>query len=97
MKLIQQDIESVISSLDVALDTNVLLYLYKCSSSTSINLVKQLQKTCSYTIIPYRVYEEYNKHKFQEQAIIDKKYDHFTKEIKQNIQTFETDILKSIS
>lgn len=84
-------------SVDIILDTNVLLYLFKCSFGTCRNLVQLFNKVSDITTIPYRVLQEYNNNKLQEQSKIDKKYDSFTKEVKKKINEFETSIKKSIA
>lgn len=89
----KQDVEKLINKLVIIPDTNILLYLYKCSFSTSKNIVVLLNKVKEKINIPFRVYEEYEDHKFEEQAKIDSKYDKFTKNMKKQV----TDLQKSIS
>ena len=78
----RQDIDALIDKIVIIPDTNILLYLYKCSFSTSNNLVTLFQKVKDKLVIPFRVHDEYEKHKYEEQAKIDSKYDTFTKDIK---------------
>ena len=67
------DIAGVIDNLIIIPDTNILLYLYKCSFNASKSIVDLLNKMRDKVIIPNRVYEEYLSHKGSEQDKIDKK------------------------
>ena len=75
----KNEIGTIIDKLIIVLDTNILLYLYKCSFNTSQNIVDLLVKVKEKIIIPSRVYKEYLNHKDEEQGKIDRKYDSFTK------------------
>lgn len=99
--MIESMIESMIeidyiNNILIIPDTNVLLYMYKCSFNTSQNISTLLAKVKENMIIPYQVYTEYLEHKDEEQAKIDKKYDTFTKELKQKVSNAKADLVKSI-
>ena len=87
----------IIDNLIIIPDTNILLYLYKCSFNASKNIVDLLNKVKDKVIIPNRVYEEYISHKDNEQAKIDKKYDNFTKDLKNQVDGLKRKIGSSIS
>lgn len=89
----KNDLAGIIDNLIIIPDTNILLYLYKCSFNASKNIVDLLNKV----IIPNRVYEEYISHKDNEQAKIDKKYDNFTKDLKNQVDGLKRKIGSSIS
>ena len=78
----KSNIPEIIDNLIIIPDTNILLYLYKCSFNSSQNIVELLNKVKDKIVVPYRVYEEYMAHKDGEQAKTDKKYDSFTKDLK---------------
>lgn len=63
----KQDIDGLIEKLVIIPDTNILLYLYKCSFSTSSNIVELLTKVKDKMVVPYRVFDEYMLHKNEEQ------------------------------
>lgn len=77
----RNDIGEIIDNIVIVPDTNILLYLYKCSFNTSQNIVELLNKVKEKMIIPSRVNEEYHSHKDEEQAKIDRKYETFTKDL----------------
>lgn len=91
------EIESFIDNVILIIDTNVLLYLYKCSFNTNQNLVQLLNKVKDKVVIPGQVYQEYLSHKHTEQAKIDQKYDNFTKELRTFVSTAQTKIGKTIN
>ncbi|MBD8917797.1 MAG: hypothetical protein EGR90_05410 [Lachnospiraceae bacterium] len=64
-------IPEIIDNLIIIPDTNILLYLYKCSFNTSQNIVELLKKVKDKVIVPRRVYSEYSLHKKEEQSKID--------------------------
>lgn len=87
----------IIDNLTIIPDTNILLYLYKCSFNASKNIVDLLNKVRDNVIIPNRVYAEYISHKGSEQDKIDKKYDTFTKNLKSQVEELKRKIGSSIS
>lgn len=91
------DIAGIIDNLIIIPDTNILLYLYKCSFNASKNIVDLLNKVKDKVIIPNRVYEEYISHKDNEQAKIDKKYDNFTKDLRNQVDGLKRKVGSSIS
>lgn len=91
------DIAGVIDNLIIIPDTNILLYLYKCSFNASKSIVDLLNKMRDKVIIPNRVYEEYLSHKGSEQDKIDKKYDTFTKDLKNQVDVLKRKVGSSIS
>lgn len=93
----ERDISEFIDKIILIVDTNVLLYLYKCSFNTSQNLVQLMNKVKDKIIVPWQVYKEYSSHKEAEQAKIDKKYDNFTRELKTLVSNLQAKIEKSIS
>lgn len=93
----KNDLAGIIDNLIIIPDTNILLYLYKCSFNASKNIVDLLNKVKDKVIIPNRVYEEYISHKDNEQAKIDKKYDNFTKDLKNQVDGLKRKIGSSIS
>lgn len=93
----KNDLAGIIDNLIIISDTNILLYLYKCSFNASKNIVDLLNKVKDKVIIPNRVYEEYISHKDNEQAKIDKKYDNFTKDLKNQVDGLKRKIGSSIS
>lgn len=93
----KNEIATLIDKLIIIPDTNILLYLYKCSFNTSQNIVELLGKVKEKTIIPSRVYKEYLAHKDQEQGKIDRKYDSFTKDLKKQVNELKDKINGSIS
>lgn len=93
----KNEIATNIDKLIIIPDTNILLYLYKCSFNTSQNIVDLLGKVKEKIIIPSRVYKEYLNHKDEEQAKIDRKYDSFTKDLKKQVNALEEKIKGSIS
>lgn len=93
----EREIKSFIDNGILIIDTNVPLYLYKCSFNTSQNLVQLLNKVKDKVVIPWQVYQEYLRHKHTEQAKIDQKYDNFTKELQTFVSTAQTKIGKAIN
>lgn len=93
----KSDVYGIIDNLVIIPDTNILLYLYKCSFNASKNIVDLLNKMKDKVIIPNRVYEEYISHKDNEQAKIDKKYDTFTKDLKSQVDGLKRKVGSSIS
>lgn len=93
----KNDVAETIKDLIIIPDTNILLYLYKCSFNASKNIVDLLNKMKDKVIIPNRVYEEYISHKDKEQAKIDKKYDNFTKDLKSQVDGLKRKVGSSIS
>lgn len=93
----KNEIGTIIDNLIIIPDTNILLYLYKCSFNTSQNIIDLLGKVKEKTIIPSRVYKEYLAHKDEEQAKIDRKYDTFTKDLKKQVNELKDKINGSIS
>ena len=93
----KSEIATIIDKLIIIPDTNILLYLYKCSFNTSQNIVDLLGKVKEKVIIPSRVYKEYLTHKEEEQAKIDRKYDSFTKDLKKQENELKDKINGSIS
>lgn len=90
-------IPEIIDNLIIIPDTNILLYLYKCSFNSSQNIVELLKKVEDKVIIPRRVYSEYLLHKEEEQAKIDRKYDNFTKDLKKQVNEVRGKITSCIS
>lgn len=93
----KNDVPRIIDNLIIIPDTNILLYLYKCSFNASKNIVDLLNKVKDKVIIPNRVYEEYISHKGSEQDKIDKKYDTFTKDLKNQVDGLKRKVGSSIS
>lgn len=93
----KSNIPEIIDNLIIVPDTNILLYLYKCSFNSSQNIVELLNKVKDKIFVPSRVYEEYMAHKDNEQAKIDKKYDNFTKDLKSRIRDVKGKISGGIS
>ena len=93
----KNEIGTIIDKLIIVPDTNILLYLYKCSFNTSQNIVDLLGKVKEKIIIPSRVYKEYLNHKDEEQGKIDRKYDSFTKNLKKQVNELKGKINGSIS
>lgn len=93
----KNEIGTIIDKLIIVLDTNILLYLYKCSFNTSQNIVDLLGKVKEKIIIPSRVYKEYLNHKDEEQGKFDRKYDSFTKNLKKQVNELKGKINGSIS
>ncbi len=93
----KNDVPGIIDNLIIIPDTNILLYLYKCSFNASKNIVDLLNKVRDKVIIPNRVYEEYISHKGSEQDKIDKKYDTFTKDLKNQVDGLKRKVGSSIS
>lgn len=93
----KNEIGTIIDKLIIVPDTNILLYLYKCSFNTSQNIVDLLGKVKEKIIIPSRVYKEYFNHKDEEQGKIDRKYDSFTKNLKKQVNELKGKINGSIS
>lgn len=93
----KSNISDVIDSLIIIPDTNILLYLYKCSFNSSQNIVELLNKVKDKVLVPSRVYKEYMAHKDEEQAKIDRKYDNFTKELKNQVKELKGKIKGRIS
>ena len=93
----KSEIGTNIDKLVIILDTNILLYLYKCSFNTSQNIVELFSKVKEKVVIPSRVYKEYLVHKDEEQAKIDRKYDSFTKDLKKQVNELKDKINGSIS
>lgn len=93
----KNDVAGIIDNLIIIPDANILLYLYKCSFNASKNIVDLLNKVKDKVIIPNRVYEEYISHKDNEQAKIDKKYDNFTKDLKNQVDGLKRKVGSSIS
>lgn len=93
----KNDVAGIIDNLIIIPDTNILLYLYKCSFNASKNIVDLLNKMKDKVIIPNRVYEEYVSHKDNEQAKIDKKYDNFTKDLRNQVDGLKRKVGSSIS
>ena len=93
----KSEVHGIIDNLIIIPDTNILLYLYKCSFNASKNIVDLLNKMKDKVIIPNRVYEEYISHKDNEQAKIDKKYDTFTKNLKSQVDGLKRKVGSSIS
>ena len=91
------DIAGIIDRLVIVPDTNILLYLYKCSFNASQNIVDLLNKVKDKVIIPSRVYKEYLGHKDEEQAKIDRKYDNFAKNLKNQVTELKRKLGKNIS
>lgn len=87
----------IIDNLTIIPDTNILLYLYKCSFNASKNIVDLLNKMKDKVIIPNRVYEEYISNKGSEQDKIDKKYDTFTRNLKSQVDGLKRKVGSSIS
>lgn len=92
----EREIKSFIDNVILIIDTNVLLYLYKCSFNTNQNLVQLLNKVKDKVVIPGQVYQEYLRHKHTEQAKIDQKYDNFTKELQTFVSAAQTKIGNAI-
>lgn len=90
-------IPEIIDNLIIIPDTNILLYLYKCSFNTSQNIVELLKKVKDKVIVPRRVYSEYSLHKKEEQSKIDRKYDNFTKDLKNQVKEVRGKITGCIS
>ncbi len=78
-------------------DTNVLLYLYRCSSNASQKIVQVLEMLKEKTIIPNQVYMEYLEHKDAEQSKIKKKYENYEKELIKIVDKFESDLSMRIA
>lgn len=93
----KSNIPEIIDNLIIIPDTNILLYLYKCSFNSSQNIVELLNKVKDKIVVPYRVYEEYMAHKDGEQAKTDKKYDSFTKDLKSQVKDVNGKMSGSIS
>ena len=93
----KNDVAGIIDNLIIIPDTNILLYLYKCSFNASKNIVDLLNKVKDKVIIPSRVYKEYMAHKDEEQAKIDRKYDNFTKNLKKQVSELKGKLGKNIS
>ncbi len=93
----KNDVPRIIDNLIIIPDTNILLYLYKCSFNASKNIIDLLNKVKDKVIIPNRVYEEYISHKGSEQDKIDKKYDTFTKDLKNQVDGLKRKVGSSIS
>ena len=93
----KNNVGEILDDLLIIPDTNILLYLYKCSFNSNQNIVELLEKVKEKVIIPNRVYKEFLAHKDKEQAKIDRKYDTFTKELKKQINELKTKIKGSIS
>ena len=93
----KSNIPEIIDNLIIIPDTNILLYLYKCSFNSSQNIVELLNKVRDKIFVPSRVYEEYIAHKDNEQAKIDKKYDKFTKDLRNQVNEVKVKISGSIS
>ena len=93
----KSNIPEIIDNLIIIPDTNILLYLYKCSFNSSQNIVELLNKVKDKIVVPYRVYEEYMAHKDGEQAKTDKKYDSFTKDLKSQVKEVNGKMSGSIS
>ena len=91
------DIAGIIDKLVIVPDTNVLLFLYKCSFNANQNIIDLLNKVKDKVVIPSRVYKEYMSHKDEEQAKIDRKYDNFTKNLKKQVTELKGKLGKSIS
>lgn len=91
------DIAGIIDKLVIVPDTNVLLFLYKCSFNANQNIIDLLNKVKDKVVIPSRVYKEYMSHKDEEQAKIDRKYDNFTKNLKKQVTELKSKLGKSIS
>lgn len=81
----------------VFLDTNILLFLYKCSFNTSQNIISLLKKMRDQIVIPYQVYEEYLKHNKSEQGKLEKKYENFTKTLSEVIEKANKDIANHLT
>ena len=90
-------ISEIIDNLIIIPDTNILLYLYKCSFNSSQNIVELLKKVKDKVVVPRRVYNEYLSHKDEEQAKIDRKYDSFTKDLKNQVKEVKVKITGCIS
>lgn len=90
------EVATIIDNLIIIPDTNILLYLYKCSFNTSQNIADLLEKVKDKVVIPSRVYKEYLSHKDEEQAKIDRKYDSFTKDLKKQVSELRDKINGSI-
>ena len=93
----KSEIGTNIDKLVIILDTNILLYLYKCSFNASQNIVELFSKVKEKVVIPSRVYKEYLVHKDEEQAKIDRKYDSFTRDLKKQVNELKNKINGSIS
>ncbi|GFI32996.1 hypothetical protein IMSAGC013_04403 [Lachnospiraceae bacterium] len=93
----KNDVPGIIDNLTIIPDTNILLYLYKCSFNASKNIVDLLNKMKDKVIIPNRVYEEYISNKGSEQDKIDKKYDTFTRNLKSQVDGLKRKVGSSIS
>lgn len=93
----KNDVPEIIDNLTIIPDTNILLYLYKCSFNASKNIVDLLNKMKDKVIIPNRVYEEYISNKGSEQDKIDKKYDTFTRNLKSQVDGLKRKVGSSIS
>lgn len=93
----KNNIPEVIDDLIIIPDTNILLYLYKCSFNSSQNIAELLNKVKDKVVVPSRVYKEYMAHKDEEQAKIDRKYDNFTKDLKKQVGELKGKICGSIS
>lgn len=91
------DIAGIVDKLVIVPDTNVLLFLYKCSFNANQNIIDLLNKVKDKVVIPSRVYKEYMSHKDEEQAKIDRKYDNFTKNLKKQVTELKGKLGKSIS
>ena len=93
----KNEIGTNIDKLIIIPDTNILLYLYKCSFNTSQNIAELFGKVKDKVVIPNRVYKEYLANKDEEQAKIDRKYDSFTKDLKKQVKELKDKINGSIS
>lgn len=93
----KNNIPEIIDNLIIIPDANILLYLYKCSFNSSQNIVELLKKVKDKVIVPSRVYKEYMAHREEEQAKIDRKYDNFTKDLKNQVKEVKGKISGSIS
>jgi predicted nucleic acid-binding protein len=92
-----ETLEQNIDNMIVVLDTNILLYLYKCSSSTCNDILRLLNKTKENIVVPAQVEIEFNKHKCNEQAKVSKKYDNFEKELAQKVRSLENKLKERIT
>lgn len=85
-----------IENMIAVLDTNILLYMYKCSYIACTNLVQILRRLSNRIKIPNQVYCEYKSNMYKEQDRIDKKYDYFTKDLKKDIDRMKSGICEKI-
>ena len=93
----KSEIADIIDDLVIILDTNVLLYLYKCSFNTSVSIISLFEKMKEQMLIPHRVYEEYLDNKDPEQGRMDRKYGNFTKGLSNQVDALKIKLSNDIS